>query len=130
MYVDLKTRFLESFTKFSPSFMNDCAATTLIGLGGTLKVAFVRKARLTLFHFESCCCIFGAGVTVSSIVEYWKQISHYTYHGDVRDNRLARESIAAEFGGNDICHVDVGNVIFYVEEDGAFRLNAASDPQK
>ena len=99
MYVGLKTRFLGSFTKFLPSFMNDCAATTLIGLGGTLKVAFVRKARLTLFHFESCCCIFGAGVTASSIVEYWKQTSH-SCHDDVRDNHLARESIAAEFRGN------------------------------
>jgi len=92
-----ETRFLGSFTKFSPSFMNDCAAITLIGLGGTLKVAFVRKARLTLFHFESCCCIFGAGIIASSIVEYWKQTSCYTCHEDVCNNRLARESIAAEF---------------------------------
>lgn len=78
---DLAERSLGSFTKLLPSFANDCAATTLIGLGGTLKVAFVRKARLTLFHFESCCCIFGAGVTASSIVEYWKQTSHSTRHG-------------------------------------------------
>jgi hypothetical protein len=61
---------LRSFIKRSPSFANDCAVMTLTGLGGTLNVAFVRKARLTLFHFESCRCIFGAGVIVSSIVEY------------------------------------------------------------
>lgn len=59
---------------YSPSLANDCVATILTGLGGTLNVAFVRKARLTLFHFESCLCIFGAGVTTaSSIVEYWKK---------------------------------------------------------
>lgn len=61
--------------KFSPSFEIDCGATILIGLTGTLNVAFVRKARLTLFHFESCCCIFGAGATASSIVEHWNQTS-------------------------------------------------------
>lgn len=121
--VGLTMRFLKSFIKFSPSFANDCAAITLIGLGGTLKVAFVRKARLTLFHFESCCCIFGVGVIASSIVEYWKQTSHSACHG--RRSRLARGSIAAEFRGNVIY-----NVIFLVDKYGAFRPNvAASCPQ-
>lgn len=77
VYINITMHSLESLIIFSPSFANDCAATTLIGLGGTLKVAFVRKARLTLFHFESCCCIFGAGVIASSIVEYWKQTSPF-----------------------------------------------------
>lgn len=71
--------YCEVLVKHLPSFVNDCAAATLTGLGGTLKVAFVRKARLTLFHFESCLCIFGAGVIASSIVEYWNRMSYFTY---------------------------------------------------
>jgi len=87
-------------------------------------VAFVRKARLTLFHFESCCCIFGAGVTASSIVEYWKQTSHSARHDDTSVTTVW-QSIAAEFGGNIIY-----SVIFFVDEYGAFRPNTtATHPQ-
>lgn len=49
-----------------PSWRNICLETALIGLSGTLRVAFVRKARLTLFHFESCPCISDARLKDSS----------------------------------------------------------------
>lgn len=38
-------------------------------LGGTLRVEFVKNARLTLFHFEFCLCVFDVSTVDSSLVD-------------------------------------------------------------